>query len=64
MTKLSLEQILNIPQLSFYLEPQEFTFFIPKSKDYGILANVYNTEKVDAGPVLHPQVLHGMTWKA
>lgn len=48
MTKLSLEQILNIPQLSFYLEPQEFTFFIPKSKDYGILANVYNTEKVDA----------------
>lgn len=27
MSKLTLEEILNIPQLSFYLEPQEFFIF-------------------------------------
>lgn len=48
MTKLTLEQILNIPQLSFYLEPFEFSFFINKNKDYNVLANLYNTDKFDA----------------
>lgn len=26
--------------------------------------SLLNTEQVDVGPVLHPKVLHGMTWKA
>ncbi len=48
MTKLTLEQILSIPQLSFYLESMDFSFFILKNKDFTALANVYNSEKVDA----------------
>ena len=45
MTKLTLEEILSIPQLSFYLEPQEFNNFIFKVKDFERVANLYNSDK-------------------
>lgn len=45
MTKLSLEEILSIPELSFYLEPQEFNNFIFKRKDFEKVANLYNSDK-------------------
>ncbi len=48
MSKLAIKEILDIPQLSFYLEPHEFSFFTTKVKDFETLANIYNSEKVDA----------------
>ncbi|MCI8276644.1 MAG: hypothetical protein HFJ46_01715 [Clostridia bacterium] len=48
MSKLTLEEILNIPQLSFYLEPQEFLFLTNRNKDFEVMANLYNAEKVDS----------------
>ena len=37
MSKLTLEEILNIPQLSFYLEPQEFLFLTNRNKDFEVI---------------------------
>lgn len=47
MSKLSVEEILNIPQLAFFLEPQEFSFLVTRNKDFEILANLYNAERID-----------------
>ena len=47
MSKLSLKDILNIQPLSFYIEAQEFGNFVTKRSDYEILANLYNSEKID-----------------
>ena len=48
MSKLTIKEILDIPQLSFYLEPHEFSFFTSKVRDFETIANLYNAEKVDA----------------
>lgn len=47
MKKLSIEEILNIPQLSFFIPPQNCAFFVKRNKDFEVVANIANTDAVD-----------------
>lgn len=60
MARLKLKDILNIPELSFYIQPEEFAFFIKNNRDYETLANLYNTSRVDA----MMNLMSGLTKKA
>lgn len=47
MKKLTVEEILNIPQLSFFIPPQNCVFFVKRKGDFQIVANMANTDAVD-----------------
>lgn len=47
MARLTLKEILEIPQLSFLMEPQEFGNFIPNRTDATQILNAYNALRTD-----------------
>ncbi len=48
MKKLFIKEILSIPQLSFYMDPRNFQFFIKKKSDFEQVANLANVRNYDA----------------
>lgn len=46
--KLTVKDILAIPCLDYFIEPENCKFFIKKQSDYEAVANIVNSSKIDA----------------